>query len=501
MSFYEEMTAALDERTLEILKRRRKTAIVKRRGWLVRRALVLADVVGLVLAFVAAQLLSGPGGGPLDDVSFKSEFVIFFLTLPGWILLAKLHGLYDHDEERTDHATPDDLIGVFHLVTIGAWLFFAGAWFTGLADPNLPKVLTFWALAIVLITVARASARAFCRRRLTYLQNTVIVGAGDVGQLVARKLLQHSEYGINLVGFVDATPKERRRDLEHLALLGRPDDLPTLVRLLDIERVVIAFSNEPDELTVSLMRSLKDLDLQVDIVPRLFELIGSNVGVHTVEGLPLVGLPPFRLSRSAIVMKRAMDVSFSIVGLILLSPLLAFIAAMVKLSSPGPVFFRQVRMGAREKVFRIYKFRTMTSDAEAQKSNLTHLNQYAENGGDTRMFKISDDPRTTRFGCLLRRYSLDEIPQLINVLKGEMSLVGPRPLILAEDQYVREWARQRLNLKPGITGPWQVFGRNDIPFEEMVKLDYQYVTGWSPFNDFKLILRTVPAVLRVRSAY
>jgi lipopolysaccharide/colanic/teichoic acid biosynthesis glycosyltransferase len=195
------------------------------------------------------------------------------------------------------------------------------------------------------------------------------------------------------------------------------------------------------------------------------------------------------------------DFAVAIVSLIVFAPAFAVIAVLIKLDSPGPVFFRQVRRGTDESTFRIYKFRTMSVDADARKSEYTHLNKHAANGGDPRMFKIPDDPRITRFGRFLRHYSLDELPQLINVVRGEMSLVGPRPLILEEDQHIHEWARSRLKLKPGITGPWQVLGRSEIPFEEMVKLDYLYVTNWTALNDFKLVLQTLPALVRSRGAY
>jgi lipopolysaccharide/colanic/teichoic acid biosynthesis glycosyltransferase len=200
-------------------------------------------------------------------------------------------------------------------------------------------------------------------------------------------------------------------------------------------------------------------------------------------------------------MKRTMDFVVSALALLVLAPLLLLIAMAIKFTSSGPVFFRQIRMGRGNKTFRIYKFRTMYADAEERKAEYAHLNKHAREGGDARMFKIPGDPRVTPVGHLLRRYSLDELPQLINVLKGEMSLVGPRPLILDEDQHVREWGRQRLNLKPGITGPWQVLGRDGIPFAEMVRLDYLYVTGWSVLNDLKLMLKTVPVVFRVRDSY
>jgi exopolysaccharide biosynthesis polyprenyl glycosylphosphotransferase len=488
---YEELSKTVNERTLQILEQRRKTSVVKRRGWLVRRMLLVADLLGLATAFALAELIFSRGGHG-NQFNLGTEVLLFAATLPGWILVVKLYGLYDHDEERTDHTTVDDLVGVFHMVTVGTWLFYAGSYVTHLANPDLLKIAVFWAFAIVLVTIARGIARTISRSRVTYVQNAVIVGAGEVGQLVARKLMNHPEYGINLVGFVDSQPKERRADLGDLTLLGPPERLPGIVRLFDVERVIIAFSNDSHERSLELIRSLKDLDIQVDIVPRLFELMGPRIGIHTVEGLPLIGLPPLELSRSSRFMKRLTDIACSLVALVLLAPVFFVIALLIKRSSPGPVFFRQVRMGAGDETFRIFKFRTMVDDADARKGEFSHLNEYAKRGDDVRMFKIAEDPRVTNIGRFLRRYSLDELPQLINVLKGDMSLVGPRPLILEEDQHVEEWARQRLDLKPGMTGPWQVLGRNDIPFGEMVKLDYLYVTNWSLRRDLGLMAHTIP---------
>jgi len=470
-----------------------------RRGWLVRRALALADVVGLSLAFLVAAAFFG--NSEVSRLGPDAELGLFLLTLPAWVVIAKLYGLYDGDEERADHSTIDEVVRVFHLVTVGAWLLQAGTWLTGLAEPDLVRLVAFWALAVGGIAFSRVTARSICRRRPTYIQNALIVGAGDVGQLVARKFLQHPEYGVNLAGFVDAEPLERRPGLEDLPLLGTPEDVADLVVDFDIERVVVAFSTESHEELLELIRSLRQFDVQIDIVPRLFEIVGPSAAVHGVEGLALLALPRVRLSRSSATLKRAMDIALASLGLLLLSPVLALIAWGVKATSPGPVLFRQVRMGAGDRPFRILKFRTMIADAEARKGELEHLNIHALPGGDPRMFKVADDPRITRFGRFLRRYSLDELPQLLNVIRGEMSLVGPRPLILDEDRHVREWARERLSLKPGITGPWQVLGASGIPFEEMVKLDYLYVTTWSLWNDVRLLLRTVPFVMRERRAW
>ena len=190
-----------------------------------------------------------------------------------------------------------------------------------------------------------------------------------MGQLIAKKYLNHPEYGINLVGFVDAEPKARREDLGHLTLLGTPAELPSLIGLFDVERVVIAFSRDAHEETLDLIRRLKDLDVQVDVVPRLYEIVGPGVGFHTVEGLPLMGLAPPRLSRSSRLLKRAMDLALTLPGLVVISPLLLAIAIAIKLEDRrGPVFFRQVRMGANG-TFRIWKFRTMWVDADERSTS------------------------------------------------------------------------------------------------------------------------------------
>ena len=477
-------------------ERRSRASVPKSRGWLVRRMLVLADAVCLVVAFVLAQFLFAPPSSSAGDWSGPAELALFVLLLPVWIGLARASGLYKHDEERTDHSTADDLVGILHLVTLGAWVFYAVASVTRLATPTFPRLIAFWAFAIAIVTIGRAAARAFCRSRATYLQNTVIVGAGSVGQMVARKFLQHSEYGINLIGFVDSVPRKRTTQIGGLPLLGSPARLADIVRRYRVERVVVAFTQDSHDELLDLIRLLKTFDLQVDIVPRLFELVGPAAEIHTVEGIPLVGLPPLRLSRAARCAKRAMDSSLAAATIVLLVPLFLLAALAIKLDSRGPVFFRQPRVGTRGRAFRIYKLRTMTRDAERRKSEYTHLNRHAAEGGDPRMFKIENDPRVTRVGRVLRRFSIDELPQLVNVVKGEMSLVGPRPLIVEEAGFVHDWASRRLELKPGMTGLWQVLGRSAIPFEEMVRLDYLYVTTWSLWNDLRLMLRTLPAVAR-----
>jgi exopolysaccharide biosynthesis polyprenyl glycosylphosphotransferase len=472
-------------------------AIERPRGWLMRRLLLAADLIGLTVAFAAALMLAPTA--PADTVAIRWEFALFVCTLPLWVLLARVHGLYERDEERSDHSTVDDVVGIVQVVTLGTWIFLVATHFTGLPHPALDRLVQFWILAVVLVSVLRAAVRVLGRRHAAYVQNVVIVGSGRVARLLAGKMLTHPEYGLNVVGFVDSDDGASMNGSGPLHLLGRTDDLRHLVRDHSIHRVVIAFSTDSHEETLDVIRAMQDVDVQVDIVPRMFEVLGTNAQLHTIQGIPLVGLPAPRLSSSSRVLKRSLDVVGATVGLALLAPLFAVTALCIKLDSRGPVFFRQVRMGEGGRTFRVFKFRTMVRDAESLKSNVAHLNMHLED--DPRMFKVADDPRVTRVGAVLRRWRIDELPQLLNVLLGEMSLVGPRPLILDEDQYVERWARRRLNLRPGMTGLWQVLGASDIPFDEMTKLDYLYVTNWSLREDLRLIMLTIPALARARAAY
>ena len=468
------------------------TATRHDRGWMVRRLLAGADILGLVLAFALAQAVFGTRAD-------WPEAAVFVLTLPVWIIVAKLYGLYDSDEQRANHSTVDEFARVFHLITVVSWLMFVVDWRTGAIDQNIPKVTLFWALAITLVVTFRAFARTLARHSPQYIQRTLIVGAGDVGQAIARKFLHHPEYGVRVLGFIDDQPREPTAGVADLTILGRHDETSSLVETLGVQRVIVAFSNESHEAHLDLLRRLKEHNVQVDVVPRLFEMIGSRAHLHSVEGTPLLGLPPLRLSRSSTLLKRCMDLALSTIGLIFLLPLLVAIAIAVAMTSPGPVFFRQVRIGHRGKPFRIMKFRTMVANAEELKADLGHLNMHRDY--DPRMFKIPDDPRTTSVGRFLRRSALDELPQLVNVIRGEMSLVGPRPLILEEDKYIEAWGRVRLDLKPGITGPWQALGASNIAFNEMVRLDYLYIINWSLYDDVKWIAKTVSRLIARRNAY
>jgi exopolysaccharide biosynthesis polyprenyl glycosylphosphotransferase len=481
--------------TVETPVSERPRGHIRRRGWVVRRALLVADLVGLIVAFaIAESTMSGPGGPQLE------AWALLPAILPVWVVMARLYGLYDRDEERPAHSGVDDVVGVFHLVTVGVWALLLEDRLTGTVETSFDKVAGLWLLAILLITAARAVARAAVRRSsAAYVQRVVIVGAGDVGQLVARKLLQHPEYGIDLVGFVDASPRELRPELSEFGLVGRLGDLRSIVEEFDVDRLVIAFSHEPEAAMVDLIRSLRDLDVQIDVVPRLFEIIGPKICNHSIEALPLIGLPPVRMSRSSRAVKRMIDVVGASLALVLTAPLFVVIAVLIRRDSAGPVFFRQARLGLGMREFAMVKFRTMRVDADdsAHREYIRETMSATATVGENGLYKLERN-EVTQVGRWLRRLSLDELPQLINVLRGDMSLVGPRPCIRYETQYFKPYQFERFLVPAGLTGLWQVTARAHSTFGESLDMDVAYARGWSLGLDLRLLCQTPLETLRQR---
>ena len=495
----EALTEGVSKRAPGILAPPRHVA--RQRGWLVRRALLAADLAGLTVALLVPALIFGVGGSGSNRLGDAGEYALLISALPAWVVAAKLYGLYDRDEERTDHSTVDDISGVLQLVTLISWLLVVLLYVMPVAQPGLPKILTFWAVAVVAIPLARACGRAYCRRRPDYLENTVIVGAAQVGQLIARKLLQHPEYGINLLGFIDATPRPRRPDLQDLTHLGSLDQLTSIVKTLGVERVIFAFPEEPHEKLLERVRDVRELNIQVDIVPRLFELMGPQIAIHTVEGLPLMGLPPTRIPRSSMALKRVLDVVGALVGLALASPLFVYAAWRIRRESSGPVFFRQHRLGMEMREFSMLKFRTMHVDVD-DTPHREYIKQTMSSEAlldDTGAYKLERSDAVTPFGRWLRKTSLDEVPQLINVLRGEMSLVGPRPCLAYETESFLPHHFERFHVPQGITGLWQVTARARSTFGEALEMDVMYVRRWSLGLDLALLLKTPFEVLRARS--
>jgi exopolysaccharide biosynthesis polyprenyl glycosylphosphotransferase len=491
----EDPVAAMDAHTRDLLARRR----AERRSSLLPRSLMTADVIGLGLAYILVTLLWGGKG------AFGSwrELLVFVLTLPCWIAVAKLHGLYQRDHERAAHSSTDDVAAVFSIVAIGLWLLVVASQLTGRSGPAIDALIIFWLLAMLIVPTLRRITREVCKRTMAYEQNTLIVGAGEVGQLIARKLVSHPEYGANVVGFIDRNPKARRADLpENLTILGPPERMSEIVASLDVERVVIAFSNEGESEVLAAVRQLQDLPVQIDVVPRLFELVDLRVGMHWVEGMPLLGVASANPTRAALAIKRAIDIVGASAMLIATAPLMAYLAVRVRRDSPGPILFRQTRLGVHMKEFTAFKFRTMKVDTDdsVHRAYIEHTMSPAAVTGNNGLYKLDRTDAVTDVGRWLRSTSLDELPQLFNILRGDMSLVGPRPCIPYEAECFEPHHLRRVSVPQGLTGLWQVTARASSTYGEALDMDVAYARGWSLGLDLRLLLRTPLQVLRQRSS-
>lgn len=355
-------------------------------------------------------------------------------------------------------------------------------------------ILTILLLAFVRwiegIVIARLRARGIGIKR------AIIVGAGEVGRTVMRTIVACPELGYRVVGFVDDNPEKGHTDIGPFKALGPLENLPAAIDREQADEVIITLPWMYHRKILSIARECQRRNVRARIVPDLFQMSLSQVNVEDLGGVPLISVQEVSISKGALLVKRVIDVIGAVVGLTLGAPLFGLIALAIRLDSPGPVIFRQTRVGLHGRLFEMYKFRSMHQGAEEQQDMLVEFNE-----ADGPIFKIKNDPRLTRVGRILRRTSLDELPQLVNVLRGEMSLVGPRPPIPSEVEKYQEWHKKRLEAPPGMTGLWQVSGRSRLSFDEMVLLDVYYIENWSLWLDLKILLRTIPKVLLGEGAY
>ena len=462
------------------------------------RLLVVGDLLSLGVAYVLAYV-TADAIAPLPPVSADGWFLaLVAVTAPVvWLGVFASYNLYDNDSLKISVSSFDEVRDLFHAMLVGSlgYLilsqgvdFFFDWWVYTAVEAFL-----LMGFALVFVPIVRGSIRSWVFPRVMAPRRTLIVGSGDDARLVHRKICAHPEYGLEVVGFLDADAGGTLPG----PLLGSPADVARIVDEHEIDRILLASSVGSHEETLDLVRTVRRPDVHVSIVPRYFEIFTSHATLDDVEGMPVVTLPPMRLGRSARVLKRAVDITLAGSALIVLAPLLAACAIAIKLDSRGPALYRQPRRGRGGSTFHIVKFRSMFVGAEQRRSDVLHMNEV-----DGPLFKIKGvDPRVTRVGSFIRKTSIDELPQLWNVVKGEMSLVGPRPFVVYEADQITGWALRRLDMTPGITGLWHVLGRNDIPFDEMTKLDYLYVTNWSLWWDLKILCQTVPVVLGKRGAY
>ncbi len=444
--------------------------------------------------FIAALMAAGIAVLMLEKTSAAG--LAFVLTAAAlWPLAAFSIGLYRSDQLAAWASAVAEVPRGFVAAMLITWPLFGVA---ALLQLDQTVGLTFLTVAATsaFAATARTIVRAGLHRSPTLRQRTLILGSGMVAGHVVDKLRNNNQFGLVPVGIVD----DDLHDVgsPELPWLGRFADLDKIIAAQEIDRVIIAFSRASHEQLLEAIRASRDAGVAVDIVPRLFEFLDGVRALDQVGGLPLLSIGAPMLTSVSMAAKRALDVFGSLALILVFAPLMIPVAIAVKIESRGPVFFRQPRAGRGNTSFRLIKFRSMYVDAEARKQELEKQNE----ADDGVMFKIREDPRVTRVGRVIRRFSIDELPQLFNVLRGEMSLVGPRPLIFPETAALEEqWHLRRLELRPGITGPWQVYGRSQSPFQEMVRFDYQYVAGWSLARDVEILLATVPAVLSGRGAY
>ena len=445
-------------------------AVTAREG-IHRRTLAAADALAAFVALVLVVVWQG--GAELD--------LWVLLAMPVAIFASKVGRLYERDELVLKKTTLDEAPTLLQITGLFALIVFLGQ------DAFVHKGLTplivaeLWLVSFVAVFAGRVAARK-AATSIAEPERCLVIGDATAVRAIRTKL-DSSGVNATLVGIVQLAPTTPSVSADHFR---------RIVRGNNVHRVILAPKSTDARDTLDLVRVAKSLGVRVSLLPRLFEVVGSSVVFDDLDGLTMLGLRRFGLPRSSHALKRAFDLAGSTVMLLAVAPIMLAAATAVRLDSRGPVLFRQTRIGRDGVPFEIIKFRTMVPDAEALKRNLAHLN---ETEG---LFKISDDPRVTRVGGFLRRTALDELPQLLNVWRGEMSLVGPRPLVVDEDAKIEGLDRSRLHLTPGMTGHWQILGSGRVPLHEMVGIDYLYVANWSLWTDLKILLRTVPYMLARR---
>jgi len=454
-----------------------------------RWALAGADAAAVATAIgVAAEY------GRVDS----QNWIWAALAIPVWILVAKINSLYDQDHRRISHSTSDEIPAL--IATAAISLIIVKIFSEVFTSTELPSsvLITIGVVAVPLAILLRVLVRSLYVR-VAERQRTVLLGSGAKAALVFRRLQRKASDTIDLVGFVapeEPDPGDAMPGIAALAYLGTTDELGLAVREQQISRVVIADDGLTARQIGEIISVCRQAQASITLVPASQEVLGPNTELNRIGGVPMLdfhfSVPP----RSTMIIKRAVDIVFSVVLLVLAAPVLLLSAMLSKLDSRGPVFFRQVRVGKDGRRFTMLKLRTMCADAELELDDLVDLDTLAEPA-----FKIRNDPRVTRVGVFLRRTSIDEIPQFINVLRGDMSLVGPRPEEEAVVALYDERQRQRLAVKPGLTGPMQVAGRGELGFEERLSLERDYVDNLSITGDFLILIRTPRAVIKGDGAF
>jgi exopolysaccharide biosynthesis polyprenyl glycosylphosphotransferase len=465
---------------------------------LLLNALKVFDLVVMIAAFGFATLVvSHASLSSLEEVLAMrvkiSNFVIFSGLLLCWHLLFSAWGMYASHRLSSRR---DEVLDLAAAITVGTLSIAAGHYVFHIALITPKFVIAFWAGAVFTAVVSRLLLRLFLAQVRIHgrnLRDMLIVGTNPRGVQFAQKIMQNPALGYRVVGFVDHERGATSFDDSGFTRVTDFAGLPTFLRQTVVDEVVIALPMRSMHAEASEVAAIcEQQGILIRFASTLFDLKISRKRVEEVGGDSLITHYSGSIEGWPLVIKRVIDIVASAILLTLLSPVLVIAAVLIKLTSQGPVMFIQKRLGQNKRHFGIYKFRTMVVDAEKRMKEIEHLNEVSGP-----VFKIKNDPRITPIGKFLRKTSIDELPQLLNVFKGDMSLVGPRPLPIRDyEGFSEDWQRRRFSVRPGITCLWQIGGRSGISFEKWMELDLQYIDKWSLWLDLEILLKTIPAVLK-----
>jgi len=471
--------------------------MVRQRNKIRNLALWAGDIFGTVLAFFLAYAFRGAlPEDPLRPLyPFSWHLNLLWSILPVWTLIFFLTGSYRYWKGPGFWT---EAWSVFKAVFVSC--LFVGFMIFALKYQFVSRLffLSFAFLDWVLVLVFRHLVRRaiqMLNRESEGSRFILIVGQDEHARGLARGIMQHKDLGLRIRGFISPGEAGFPGQMDGYPVLGSAQDLPRLLEQEIIDEVIFAVPQEELRNMEKWMLFCEEQGITTRIVLNFFPYLISKTYLEELDGFPLLTFSTTPKSELLLFYRRVLDFLGSLFLIVLLSPLFLLITVLIRLDSPGPALYRQVRCGVNGRKFTFLKFRSMSVGAEEKRKELLHLNVMTGP-----VFKVKNDPRVTRVGRFLRKTSLDELPQLFNVLRGHRSFVGPRPLPAEEVDQIKGWQRRRLSMKPGITGLWQVSGRNHVDFQDWVKLDLEYIDNWSLWLDLKILLKTIPAVLSGRGA-
>lgn len=468
---------------------------MQKRSVLFNIFLIIGDTALIVESFVMANFLKeGRFSHPIVLLAQNSKLLIFAIFTI--MAIFTYFSIYEANSKRNEL---DEVSAIIGALTMGMILFELLTMFYRDLMFKRMTILYAWMISSALVSVLHILAMLFVKQMYRMgigTSNVIIIGLNDVSKALYNRIHNNPQSGLRFLGFVATAHGKTAEESAEKKIVGVVDDLSRILVQKKISKVIFSIPEANTNELMKLIDICSSRNVQFQFVPRMLDIIESRISTDEIAGVPLVSVREIKLYGLNALLKRSSDIIFTCALLAIFSPILLIVGVIIKLDSKGSVFFKQRRVGKNGKEFDMFKFRSMVVGAENEIEKLS-----AQNEANGLIFKIKNDPRITRVGRFIRRWSIDELPQMLNVLKGDMGLVGPRPPIPGEVIKYNSWHKKRLHINPGITGLWQVSGRSDISFEEMVKLDIFYIENWSLWLDIKILIKTILVVLLARGAY